>query len=130
MTILYDGYCTLCRYSRLVVERLDWFRRLTWIPFQRPDADRFGVPRHVLDQTMCAASGDKRWFGFAAWKKVLLRLPVLYLLVAGSAWITPWMLLAWAVFFAPFAEPAGERVYQWVARNRHRIPGSTCRLDP
>lgn len=128
-TVLYDGYCSMCRTSQKVVARLDWFRLLTWIPFQRPEAARFGVPRHVLENTMCMAYGSRQWFGFAAWKQILLRLPVTYALIAASAVIQPWLLIAWAAFFMPFTEPIGERVYQWVARNRHRVPGSTCQRD-
>ena len=33
-----------------------------------------------------------RWFGFTAWKQVLLRLPVLYLLIAASVCLSGWFL--------------------------------------
>lgn len=128
-TVLYDGYCTMCRACQRVVDRLDWLRIFIWIPFQRPEADRFGVPRSVLENTMCLARGSSRWFGFAAWKQILLRLPIVYVVIAGTALVSPWLLMLWAAFFVPFTEPIGERVYQWVARNRHRIPGSTCQRE-
>src|SRR5688572_15298685 len=126
VTVLFDGYCTMCRASARTVDRLDWFRLIRWIPFQAREAETFGIPREVLEATMCTISGVRRWFGFTAWKQILLRLPILYLLIAGTAWVSPWLVLLWVAFFAPVAEPIGQRVYEAIARNRHKIPGSTC----
>lgn len=109
-----------------MVERFDWLRAIRWVPFHDPEAHRFGIPQHILGTTVCTVSGLKQRFGFAAWKQILLRLPVVYLAVAASIAVSPWLAIAWIVIFAPVTAPAGERVYQWVARNRHRVPGATC----
>ena len=129
IVVLYDGRCSMCRFSGRVVRSLDWLQQMWWIPFQSPEAERFGIPLDVLENTMCAVGGKRYWFGFAAWKQVLLRLPISYLLIGASAFVSPWVLPLWVAFFIPLTSPIGERVYQWVARNRHRVPGATCRLD-
>ena len=127
--VLFDGYCSFCRVSQRVVDRLDWLRLLQWLPFQKPDAGRYGIARELLEARMYLVSGSRQWSGFAAWKQILVRLPVTWFLIGGSLLVTPWLALPWAAFFAPFTEPAGEKVYDWIARNRYRIPGSTCKLE-
>jgi predicted DCC family thiol-disulfide oxidoreductase YuxK len=87
---------------------------------------QFGIAPEVFETTMIAIAGPSRWSGFAAWKQVLLRLPVLYLLIGASLWLSGWFLLAWFGFFAPFTAPIGEAVYRWIAQNRHKVPGATC----
>lgn len=128
--VLFDGYCSLCRASQRVVDRFDWLRLIRWLPFQEPEASRYGITRDALEARMYLVRGSKRWSGFAAWKQILLRLPVVWLLIAGSVCLSPYLLLLWVAFLLPLTEPAGERVYDWVARNRYKLPGSTCRFDP
>jgi predicted DCC family thiol-disulfide oxidoreductase YuxK len=129
-TALYDGYCSFCKACKRVVDLLDWFRAITWIPFQTPEARRFGIDQQLLEQRMYVVTESKRWSGFAAWKQILLRLPALYLGLAASALLWLWSLIPWLLFFAPVFEPIGEHVYDWIARNRHRVPGSTCEREP
>jgi predicted DCC family thiol-disulfide oxidoreductase YuxK len=40
----------------------------------------------------------------------------------GVRWFRDGLVVALLVFFAPFFAPLGEAVYNWVARNRYRIP--------
>ena len=128
--VLFDGYCSFCRLSQRIVESLDWLRLIRWLPFQTAGADRFGIARDLLEARMYMVSGSRQWSGFAAWKQILLRLPATWALIGASGLISPYLLLAWVAFFLPLTAPIGERVYDWIARNRHKLPGSTCRLEP
>jgi predicted DCC family thiol-disulfide oxidoreductase YuxK len=76
---------------------------------------------------------DRVWTGFAAFRAMVLLNPVAYsvalvvLLAAAHAGLSNWLLATLLVLFAPLLTPVGEAVYDWVARNRHRIPPRTCR---
>ncbi len=53
----------------------------------------------------------------------------------GFRMLAPGMFVFWPLvplLWLPGAGPIGRRVYRWVARNRHRMPGSTaaCELPP
>lgn len=128
--VLYDGTCSFCVASKRMTDRIDVSRALEWLPIQRPEAARFGISRDLLEERMYMVSGDRRWSGFAAWKQILLRLPVFYVVVGASVWITPWALAGWLLLYLPPAAPVGEWVYDWVARNRFRFPGATCQREP
>ena len=128
--VLFDGFCSFCRFSQQVVDALDWFRAFQWLPFQKPGAERFGISPELLEARMYLVSGSRQWSGFAAWKQILVRLPATWILIAASALLSPYLLVAWLLLFLPFTAPIGERVYYWIARHRHRLPGSTCRLEP
>jgi predicted DCC family thiol-disulfide oxidoreductase YuxK len=127
--VIYDELCSFCRTTQRIIASLDWLRSLEWVPLQSPRAERFGIPRESLEKSIYLVAQSGRWSGFAACKKILLRLPVLYILIAASAFLTPWLLVAWLLFFLPPAAPVGERVYDWVARNRFRLPGSSCKRE-
>jgi predicted DCC family thiol-disulfide oxidoreductase YuxK len=125
-TVIYDGDCSLCTRIRTTMEALDWFRTMRWIRLQDPEAAGFGISRQELEQSVYLVTESSRTHGWAAVKRMLLRVPVTYLLAAAAINRSPWSGIAIAVLFSPLADPAGERAYQWVARNRFRIAGSTC----
>ncbi|MDX2153427.1 MAG: DUF393 domain-containing protein [Bryobacteraceae bacterium] len=117
MIVVYDGDCGLCERSRRVVESLDWLGAFTWIKSQDPAA----APLHVDPSRVWAIDGPRRWSGYAAWRQILLRLPAFYVLSAALALLPLLALL-------PVFDPLGERLYTWVAHNRHRLPGPTCSI--
>lgn len=127
-TVIYDGDCGICTRIRRAVERLDWLRVLRWVPQQAVEAAAFGIPAEDLQQRLYVAAGARRWGGFAGVKQMALRVPLFWMVVGASALVSPWLLLGWAVLFSPLAVPVGDRLYAWVARNRYRLPGSTCAL--
>jgi predicted DCC family thiol-disulfide oxidoreductase YuxK len=59
-------------------------------------------------------------------QRILLRLPLLYLAAAVTLWISWAFALLWLLLFSPLVHPPGDVIYRWVARNRSRLPGSTC----
>jgi predicted DCC family thiol-disulfide oxidoreductase YuxK len=125
-TVIYDGDCGFCRLCRRSVERLDFLRRMRWLPMRSPEANRFGVPQASLERRMYLLRGGRHWSGFAAVKQILLRLPVFYVFVGLAASFSSWSVPAILLLLSPVFASVGERLYDWVAHNRGRLPGSTC----
>jgi predicted DCC family thiol-disulfide oxidoreductase YuxK len=125
-TVIYDSDCSLCTRVKVLAEALDWLGTMRWIPNCGDQAAAYGIPREMLDHSVYLVSGGGTRSGFAAVQGIAARLPVTWL---GAAWLIarrPWTALLFGFLLSPLARPAGEPAYQWVARNRHRLPGSTC----
>jgi predicted DCC family thiol-disulfide oxidoreductase YuxK len=125
-TVIYDGDCGICELTRRVVTALDWLRLLRWIPLQSAEAGTFGIPVERLEAAAHLVTSRRVIAGFPAVRAILLRLPLTYAVIAFSIWLSPWAALPFAFFFSPLARPLGQAGYDWVARNRYRVPGSTC----
>lgn len=122
-TVIFDGNCGFCTLSRNWVVRLDWLRRLEWVPSQRVPAGAYGIAPAEFGKYVFFIRGERRWRGFAAWRQILLRLPLPYLLSAAAALVSPWLLLVPVFLVSPLFTPFGNAAYAWVARNRGRLPG-------
>jgi predicted DCC family thiol-disulfide oxidoreductase YuxK len=127
-TVIYDSDCSLCTQVRAAVEALDWLGTLRWIPLQSPEAAQFGIPRADLEQAVWLIGPRGRWQGWHAVKRMIMRLPAAWAASAVVARKSPWAAVALAAVFSPAFNPAGERLYGWVAQNRYRLPGSTCEV--
>ncbi len=129
--LLYDGECGLCLCSRRAIEPLDIFHSIEWLPYQHPDARRFGIPYEEMEQSIQFVAGPKRWSGFAAVKQVLLRLPLLYAAAGLAAARRPKLVIpAVALFFSPPFQPAGQALYHFVSEHRHEVPRNLCGCAP
>lgn len=121
-TIVYDGYCNVCK--RLVVVLTKWDRRneLEILPSQTPGLHaRFPwIPaRAYLESVQVIENRTGRtWQGAAALERILDILP------KGK-------LLSW-IFSIPFVRPLAEKFYRWFAMNRYKLGcGEHCQLrDP
>lgn len=106
--MIYDGHCQFCRRLVNLISRLDGKDRVTALPFQHADLQRYGVSREAAEQAMqLAAPSGAVWSGAAAARELARLLPAL----------RP---LAWA-FHVPGTMGLAERVYRWIARRRHRF---------
>ncbi|MGH9665476.1 MAG: thiol-disulfide oxidoreductase DCC family protein [Bryobacteraceae bacterium] len=126
VAVIYDADCGFCARSKNVIAHLDFFRAMRWIPLQSAEAAGHAIPREELERALYLIRGRRRWAGFSAFKRIFARLLPFWLLAALAVWITPWSVLALLLLFSPLSNPAGNHVYDWIARNRYRIPGSTC----
>lgn len=124
--VIYDGDCTLCSRIRRIIEALDWLGTMHWIPLQSSEASRYGIPREKLEASVYLVSRPRQTAGAHAVQGVLLRLPLTYFVMAYAIRKQPWSALAFAFLFSPAARPVLQPGYEWVARNRYRIPGSSC----
>lgn len=118
-TIVYDGYCNVCK--RLVGLLTRWDRRheLEILPSQTPGLHaRFPwIPaRAYLESVQVIENRTGRtWQGAAALERILDILP------KGK-------LLSW-VFSIPFVRPLAEKFYRWFAMNRYKLGcGEHCQL--
>lgn len=117
--IFMDGGCAFCQWARARVEPFDTDERLHFLDYNDPAvAARTPYSREELDRELHARAPDGSWHaGFAAWVVVLKALPFL-------RWLGT--LLGSGLF-----HNAGPKLYRWVARNRHRLPGKPppCRSE-
>ena len=135
--LLYDGDCGFCSRMRRVMERFDLEGLFTWKPFQQPD-DLHGISEEALHQRLYIVTQDKKYSGFAAFKMMALYNPLTYfvlllpLMLPQGVYLhhRSWLVIAFLLFFSPIFAPIGERVYSWIARNRHRIlSGESCAVN-
>jgi len=118
--LIYDGDCQFCQLS------LDWgIRHLKRFPkyaaFQRVDLSRFGLTLNQAQAQiwLVEPSGGEPYGGHLAAAEILRMQPGLLHRALGRLMkIQPFSFLA-------------SKVYAWVAKNRHRLPGGTraCKLE-
>ncbi|MBB3039339.1 thiol-disulfide oxidoreductase DCC family protein [Hoyosella altamirensis] len=117
--LLYDRDCGFCVSCVKLIRRLDRRRRVTPIAWQETGAlDLFGITAEDGAAAAWALERDgTRHRGAGAVNAALsaalgTRIPLRVYSLRGIRWLQDW-------------------VYQWVADNRHRMPGGsrTCTLD-
>jgi predicted DCC family thiol-disulfide oxidoreductase YuxK len=128
--LIYDGECGLCLRTRKLLEPLDLLRAIRWIPYQSPEAQRFGIPRGEMERSIQFLSGGRRWSGFGAMKRVALCLPPLYALAGLLVARKPALAIPIALVFSPLFQPAGDFLYGFVSDHRHAVPLGSCRVRP
>lgn len=107
-TLLYDGECGFCRSWVERIRRRDGRHRIALVPFQEIDPTSYGLRRSDLEAAMHLVAPDGRaWRGADAAREVLALLP-------GWRW-------AALLLRVPGALPIARRVYDWIARRRHRF---------
>lgn len=118
LTLLYDGDCGFCTVT--ATRMLRWGRgRFDVAPWQTSDLGALGVTPHQAASAVQWIDGKRVESGAAAFSAALVG--------AGGPWTLVGRLLGW-----PGVSLLARATYVLVARNRHRLPGSTasCRLDP
>ncbi|HEX7937627.1 MAG TPA: DUF393 domain-containing protein, partial [Gemmatimonadaceae bacterium] len=95
----------------------DKARTIEIVASQEPGVrERFrAIPSHAFDEAMQLIARDGTvWSGAAAIEELLRVLP-------RTRWFAP-------LFHIPLARGLADRVYRWVARNRHKLGcGDHCR---
>jgi predicted DCC family thiol-disulfide oxidoreductase YuxK len=118
--VFMDGGCAFCQWARARIEPFDTDERLNFLDYNDPAvAEQAPFSRDALDREIHVRAPDGAWHaGFAAWVVLLRAMPFLKWLGA----------LLGSSMFRNF----GPKLYRWVARNRHRLPGSppACRTHP
>ena len=108
--LYYDGDCNLCNASARCVARLDVWRRLELRGGLDDEARSRGITNVDLGEAMYLVFPNGGTLSaFRALRRVLLQLPVAWLLVP----------LVWA----PGAAFVGSRLYRWLARRRKTLCG-------
>ncbi len=125
-TILYDADCGICTRTKQIVEALDWFGTMRWVPNNSSEAAFSGIPQEHLDHAVYFLRDDDSQRGFAAIQQIAARLPLAWIVAAYVVAKKPWTAFLFVFLLSPLASPVGEPLYDLVARNRYRLPGSTC----
>jgi predicted DCC family thiol-disulfide oxidoreductase YuxK len=118
-TVVYDGYCNVCK--RLVGVLLTWDSKgdLEILPSQTPGLGaRFPwIPARAYLESIQLVDhrNGNTWQGAAAIERIINALP--------KGRIITW------IFSIPFVRPLAERFYRWFARNRYNLGcGEHCQL--
>jgi predicted DCC family thiol-disulfide oxidoreductase YuxK len=128
--VLFDGDCGFCTRTKNWLEKFDFDRQFDWQPFQKGGGRTFGIPDEALQRRLHLVADGRIYAGFVAFKMMLLYNPVFYFALAvllavpplGSTLFRNILVTALLLFFSPLFSPIGETAYDWVARNRYRIP--------
>lgn len=110
--VLYDGLCPRCIRTAVVLEELDWRKRVTFVDFERDPARVEQIaPGLQLDdarRSMHVVSPEgKLHEGFFAFRRLARLIPGLWPLIP--------------LLYAPAASSIGARFYTAVARQRRRV---------
>ena len=111
---LYDKTCSLCKESKRIFQKVDWFKQIKWISLQeygeniRVKIDSKSLRREIH---IITPSG-KILKGFYAIRYLFVHFPVTSLFGI--------------LLYIPFAPIIGEPVYRFIAKNRHRFLKNKC----
>jgi predicted DCC family thiol-disulfide oxidoreductase YuxK len=108
----YDGDCGFCRKVVRWLSLMDFFGRVSWVPYQNEEKLPAGLSVDDLDRSVYLSDGGRLYEGFYAFRTLTLKL-------------LPLLLFA-PLFWCPGVDTIGNQIYRWVAGNRHRI--SMCRV--
>ena len=115
LTVLFDGFCSLCRGSAARARGFDTAHRIEFLDLHDPAASqRFPeIDREKAMRSMQAVDTKGEVFsGSDAWARIGLLLP-------------GWKLIAW-ILLVPGIRWIGGRIYSWIARNRYRWNRAVC----
>lgn len=108
-TVFYDARCPLCSGAKAVIEKLDWFRQIQWIPVQEAEQNNdysFLKNRDIYDQIQMLSSKGRIYQGFYTIRKILTLLPLTFLI----SWI----------LYLPNIDRLLNPLYMFVSKNRYR----------
>ncbi len=136
LTVLYDGDCGFCNKTREWISRFDLERLYNWKPYQSGAGAAFGISEEALAQRAYVVSPRGIQSGFQAFRTMALYNPLTYFGLAAIVIavhnfppaLQNAVLAALILGFSPLVRPIGEVVYNWVARNRHRLPPRDCKI--
>lgn len=115
-TFYYDGDCGFCTRVVRLMATLDRRHLVRWVAFQSLEALPGSLTRADLQREAYIQRGEVLEGGFYSFRRLSQLLPPLW----------PLAPLLWF----PGVNRLGEAAYAWVARNRMRLPGSTCEIEP
>lgn len=109
--LLFDGDCAFCSSSARVLKKMTK-GNVEILPYQLQNLEKFGVTASACEQAVQFVSVDKISSGHIAIADALL--------ASRSLW---W--LAGVLIKLPVVTSLAYLIYEWVSKNRHRLPGGT-----
>ncbi|MBL8235995.1 MAG: DUF393 domain-containing protein [Bryobacterales bacterium] len=135
ITVIWDGSCGFCRRTKELMQRFDFDPVLDWRALQTGVGERYGLTKEQLQLALHAAGPGWVLGGYAAFRRILLHLPVFGMTLLTALAFAPGPQTRRAIvtgallFLLPLSNPAGNAIYGWIARHRHELlAGETCEL--
>ena len=111
ITLVFDGDCGVCTRSVRWIKRFDRKRRITAVPYQMPGVPTSaGLAVEEYERAAWAVTPEGRRYRGAG---------AVNLAVAVALGTN----LPYAFYRLPLVKRAQDRAYDWIAANRHRLPG-------
>jgi len=111
ITVLYDGYCVICKQSKRIIRALDWLNRVEFLDIHNWNEVETRYPtldfETAMGQMHTVTPNGALVGGFDGMRRVLRELPL---------GIPLWLLLQ-----LPGMNWLGPKIYHFIARNRYRI---------
>ena len=116
-SVYYDADCAFCTKSINVVNKFDYFEKVSFLPMQSLSDGEFGFSLERLKKEMgCVEADGKIFYGARAFEKVFEKIPLFY----------PVALL----YKIPFIIYIAEIIYSKIAANRYLLSDSdACKVD-
>lgn len=114
-TALYDETCSLCKDSKQIFKKIDWFRKIEWISLQNYEKNNhlFSFDRTSLRKELhIITSSGKVLKGYSAVRYLLL--------------LSPPMSLFGILLYIPGMAFFGDPIYKRIAKNRHKFLRKKC----
>jgi hypothetical protein len=120
------------------VERFDLEKMFRWKPYQSGAGRAYGISDADAGRRLYLVNADKIYFGFGAFKIMVLCNPISYLVTyavlaapgAGDSRFRNVVVAVLLVLFSPVFAPVGEAIYAVVARNRRFLSSNShCRIE-
>jgi predicted DCC family thiol-disulfide oxidoreductase YuxK len=136
LVVFYDGECGFCNMTRQWISKVDFDGIYGWRPFQSGAGANYGISQEALEAKAHVVVGDRVYSGFRAFRMMTLYNPATslaaaVLLATAGLWapaMSDGLFAALVLLFSPLVYPAGEAAYEWVARNRYRLPPRSCKV--
>lgn len=106
--VFYDAECPLCSNVKAVLQKLDWFHRIDWMPVQeieRSERYRFLKNRDIYDRIHMISSRGYLYEGFYTIRKLLKALPLTFPIGLAA--------------HLPFMDQIFSPLYMWISKNRY-----------
>lgn len=106
--VFYDGECPLCSGAKIAVQKLDWFRRIRWVPVQVAERSykfSFLKNRDIYDKIQMLSSNGRLYEGFYTVRKIFTVLPLTF----PFSWL----------FYLPYIDRVLGPLYMWISKNRY-----------
>lgn len=127
ITVLYDGYCVICKQTKRTIQALDWLNRVEFLDIHGWNEVEARYPsldfETAMGQMHTVTPDGNLIGGFGGMRRILRELPLGVPL--------------WLILHLPGANWLGPKIYRFVARNRYRInkffgvdicENSTCKV--
>lgn len=117
MTLIFDGDCRFCSSSARVFLHLTK-QRIATTPYQLANLEALGTNLSACEQAVQYWDGARSYSGHLAIAQALID--------SKTSWRSIGQLLK-----LPLISPLAALAYNWVAKNRHKLPGGTpaCSLE-